>query len=48
MTFHSEEEARALFSDMELLTFEEVERDSRTSSGAPKHWHFFNIVAKKI
>ena len=48
MTFHSEEEARALFSDMELLTFEEVERDSRTSSGAPKHWHLYNIVAKKI
>jgi len=48
MTFHSEEEARATFSDMELISFEEVERDSRTASGEPKHWHFFNIVAKKI
>ena len=48
MTFHTEEEARAAFSDMELISFEEVERDSHTASGEPKHWHLFNIVAKKI
>lgn len=48
MTFHTEEEARAAFSDMELISFEEVERDSRTASGEPKHWHLYNIVAKKI
>lgn len=46
-TFHSKEEALNLFSDMEIIEFEEVEKDGKLADGTPKYWHLFNIIARK-
>jgi len=47
-TFHSKEDALKLFSGMEILEFEEVEKDRKLADGTPKHWHLFNIIARRI
>jgi SAM-dependent methyltransferase len=47
MTFLSRRQAKALFRDFELERFEEVEEDSHTATGDPKHWHVFHVVARK-
>ena len=48
ITFHNEQEVRALLSDMEIIELEEYDKDSKLANGSPKHWHYFNIIAKKI
>jgi cyclopropane fatty-acyl-phospholipid synthase-like methyltransferase len=48
MTFHTSKEAKELFSDMEMIKFEEKEEDDFTANGTAKHWHFFNIIARKV
>ena len=47
MTFHTRADAKALLRAFELERFDEVEEDSTTALGEPKHWHFFNVVARK-
>jgi tellurite methyltransferase len=47
MTFHTREEAERLLGDFEPERFDELEEDGKTVLGTPKHWHVFNIVAKK-
>jgi tellurite methyltransferase len=47
MTFHTRDEAEALFCDFELERFDEVEEDGKTALGQPKHWHVFHVVARK-
>lgn len=47
MTFQNTEEAKELFSDMEVIKFEEIDRDGKVANGTPKHWNFFNIIARK-
>ena len=47
MTFHTRADAKALLRAFELERFDEVEEDSSTALGEPKHWHFFNVVARK-
>ncbi len=47
MTFHSEEKARGLLSDMEILDFKETEKDGKLADGTPKHWHVFHFIARK-
>jgi len=47
MTFHSLEEVQNLFSRMEILGFEEKEQDGTTAAGTQKHWHVFQITARK-
>ena len=47
MTFHSRNDAEALFSTFERESFEEVEEDGHTATGRPKHWHVFHVVARK-
>lgn len=44
--FCTEDEIRNLLSDMEILVFNESERDEDTSDGQI-HWHSFNFVARK-
>lgn len=36
-----------MFKDFELLYFEEIEKDSQTVLGHNKHWHVYNVIAKK-
>ena len=41
------EEVLKLFEDYEIISFNEVERDGKTGLGKIKHWHTFEIIAKK-
>ncbi len=47
-THHTREQAEALLRDhFEIEVFEEVEEE-RMGGGKAKHWHYFEIVAKKV
>ena len=39
--------AEAMLAGFDVEMFDEEDRDGETSSGTPKHWHIFNIVARK-
>ena len=46
MTFHTEDQIRALLHGFEFELFDEQDEDGLAASG-PKHWHFFTIIARK-
>ena len=48
MTFQTRAGAEALLSGFEVELFDEIEEDSETAVGEPKHWHFFQIVARRF
>ena len=48
MSFFSKKEVEQLFKDFEITKFDEIEMDKPTALGKQKHWHFFNLIAKKI
>src|SRR3989338_2048493 len=47
MIFHTKEQAERLFSDMEIISFEEEEKDGTIADGTPKHWHIFHFIPRK-
>lgn len=47
MTFLTLGRAKEILSDLELLYFEEEEKEKPTASGKMKHWHVFHIIARK-
>lgn len=47
MTFLTKDQVMELFRDFEIVEFKEVERDGLTGLGKMKHWHIFNVIAKK-
>lgn len=47
MTFHTEKQARKLFSGMEIIEFTEKENDDKIVNGTLKHWHVFHIIGCK-
>ena len=47
MTFLTKEQVIELFKDFEIIEFKEVEKDDFTGLGKMKHWHIFNVIAKK-
>ena len=47
MTFFTKEEVIKLFSSFEIINFKEAEKNGRTALGVEKHWHVFNVIAKK-
>lgn len=48
MVFLSKQEVLELFKDsFEIIKFEEVEKDGKTGLGKIKHWHIYNVIAKK-
>lgn len=47
MTFHTKEQAEALLQDLEMISFQEIEKDSKTATGESKHWHVFHVIARK-
>ncbi|HSM70593.1 MAG TPA: class I SAM-dependent methyltransferase [Anaerolineales bacterium] len=47
MTFHTEDQVRAMFADFEIESFHEQDEDGEATTG-PKHWHVFTVIAKKI
>lgn len=47
MSFFSTEETKEQLEGLELIKFQEEERDAATVLGNQKHWHVFNFIAKK-
>jgi len=47
MTHLARGELDDLLTGLSLEHFEEVEEDSVTPRGKPKHWHVFHIVVRK-
>jgi SAM-dependent methyltransferase len=47
MTFVSKEQLENMFCDFEIIELTEEEKDGKTALGQPKHWHFFNLIARK-
>jgi tellurite methyltransferase len=47
LTFHSHDEAKALFEGFELERFDEIEEDGETALGDAKHWHIFHVIARR-
>lgn len=48
LIFLSESEVRNLFTNFEIIQFNEIEKDGETASREEKHWHIYDIIAKKI
>jgi len=47
LTFLSEKEIRLLFNDFDIIKFNEFETDANLCSGEKKHWHIYDIMARK-
>lgn len=47
MTFLVKEEVQALFEGFDVSLFCELEEDTSTVLGYEKHWHYFEVIAKK-
>ena len=47
MTFLTKDQVMELFRNFEIVDFKEVEKDGLTGLGKMKHWHIFNVIAKK-
>lgn len=48
LTFQTVDEARALFAGFALECFEEFEEDAPTALQGMKHWHLFEVIARKL
>lgn len=47
MTFLDKREVEKLFINFDIIKFEEEEKDEKTGLGVIKHWHTYNIIARK-
>lgn len=47
MVFLSRENVFNLFEKFEIIKFKEIEKDSTTALGKMKHWHIFDVIARK-
>ena len=47
MTFFDRKTVEELFNNFEILKFEEEEKDAKTGLGIMKHWHTYNVIARK-
>ncbi len=49
MVFLSKEQVLELFKDkFDVIEFKEIEKDGKTGLGKMKHWHIYNVIAKKL
>ena len=48
MTFLTKKQVLELFKNYEIIDFKEVEKDALTGLEKMKHWHIFNVIAKKF
>ena len=47
MVFLSREQVLNLFNEFEIIEFHENEKDEKTALEKIKHWHIFDVIAKK-
>jgi len=45
---HTKDQALRRFDKMEIEFFDEIEKEDKTAIGELKHWHLFDIIARKI
>lgn len=48
MTFYTRKKTEELFLNLSIESFNEVEEDAPSFSEKMKHWHFFEVIAKKV
>lgn len=49
MVFLPKEQILNLFEkSFEIAYFNEIEQDGKTGLGKIKHWHIYNVIAKKM
>ena len=48
MIFFTKEDVLNLFLNFKIIYFKQIEKDGKTALGKTKHWHIFNVIAKKI
>jgi len=48
LTFQTVAEARSLFAGFVMEYFEEIEEDAPTALQGMKHWHIFEVIARKL
>ena len=36
-----------LFKNFDIIHFKEIEEDRKTALGVEKHWHIYDVIAKK-
>ena len=48
IVFLDKQQVLDLFEKFEIIAFQEIEKDAKTGLGKIKHWHVFDIIAKKI
>lgn len=47
MVFLDERQVLDLFKKFEIISFKEIEKDGITGLRQQKHWHIFDVIAKK-
>lgn len=47
MVFLDKKQVLELFNEFEIINFKEIEKDGITGLGQQKHWHIFDVIAKK-
>lgn len=47
MTFLTKEQVIEMFKDFKIFELQEIEKNDFTGLGKMKHWHIFNVIAKK-
>lgn len=45
---YTEEKVKNLLSGLDIIYFQEEEKDGRTAMDEEKHWHIFHFIAKKL
>ena len=49
MVFLSKEQVLELFKNkFDIIEFKEIEKDGKTGFEKIKHWHIYNVIAKKL
>lgn len=47
LVFHTRDQIEALLSDIDVITLQEIEKESLTGLGKMKKWHLFNVIGRK-
>lgn len=47
MLFLNKQQVLDLFKNFKIIAFQEIEKDAMTGLGKIKHWHIFDVIARK-
>jgi tellurite methyltransferase len=48
LSFSARADIERMFRGWELVELTEIDEDGHTADGAPKHWHVFHLIARRI